>query len=198
MEKSNNEVRFSDGLECRNDDGVMSISGYAAVFDSPSKIIGGVFVETIEKRAFEGVDLSNTFLLYNHNLNDVLGNTKSETLSLRVDETGLQFRATLPETQLGKDTFELIKRGDVSGVSFGFLVKSDTWNTKVSPEERTIKQFKEVREISITPFPAYEDTRVSARALDFLNECRECRADMKTNKFANEANQIIKEVKDNG
>ena len=123
-----------------------------------------------------------------------MGNTKSGTLELRVDDHGLQFEANLPDTQLGRDTYELVKRADVRGVSFGFKVKKDSWNTRVSPEHRSIQEFGVVREISITPFPAYDDTTVSKRAMDFIEECRECRSDMTKNVFAEKAKQILKKV----
>ena len=191
-----NEVRYFDAssIETRSEGDKMSVKGYAVIFGSPSKLIGGEFIEVIENRAFDGVDLSNVFMLYNHSINSILGNTKSGTLSLRVDDKGLSFSAELPNTQLGRDTFELVKRSDVSGVSFGFIVDRDSWNTRVSPELRTIKKFKEVREISITPYPAYEKTTVSTRAVEFLGECRECRANFNQIKMSDEVKKLIKEV----
>jgi len=193
---NSNEKRYCEELETRSENGEMRVKGYAIVFNKPSKLINGNFVEVIEKRSLEGVDLSDTFLLYNHNTNDVLGNTRSGTLSLNVDEKGLHFESILPNTELGKNTFELIKRGDIRGVSFGFIVSRDVWNTKVRPEQRTIKQFKAVREISITPIPAYDDTEVSTRALEFIGVCRDCRNDLETLKYANEAKSILKGLKD--
>ena len=179
-------------IEVRNDGDGMNISGYAVVFDEPSKpLYGGMFVETVSKRALDGVNLSDVFLLYNHNDNDILGSTKGSTLSIEIDERGLKFDALLPNTQVGKDTFELIKRGDMRGVSFGFIVESDTWNTSVSPEQRTIEKISEIRELSITAFPAYEQTTVSTRSLKFVEECRECRTDIN----AIMAKQILKEVR---
>lgn len=178
-------------LEVRAEDGAMGVSGYAVVFDSPSKpLYGGAFVETVDKRAFEGVDLSNVFLLYNHNSDDVMGNTSSGTLKISIDERGLKFDAELPETQRGKDTFQLVKRGDIQGVSFGFIVLRDSWSTNVSPEQRLIEQIKEIREISITPYPAYEQTKVSARAESFIDTCHECKIDIN----AITAKQHLKEV----
>ncbi len=195
----NREVRaYSSGIEARTVGDDMIIEGYAVVFNSPSKpLYGGAFIEEIDKRAFDGVSLDNVFMLYNHNKDEVMGNTSSGTLDLKVNERGLHFTSKIPYTQRGKDTFELVKRGDIQGVSFGFLVKSDTWNTKVSPERRTITAVKELIEISITPYPAYEDTEVSARAIDFLNECRSCRATAGITKAAtnaDEAKQILKEA----
>ena len=189
----NLEVRafHTNEIEVRSDSEGMNISGYAIVFDKPSKpLYGGAFVETVSERALEGVDLSDVFLLYNHNSDDVMGSARNQTLKLEVNEHGLKFDASLPATQRGKDTFELVKRGDIQGVSFGFIVESDTWNTSVSPEQRLITQIKEIREVSITPFPAYDQTSVSARAERFIEECRNCRTDIN----AITAKQYMKEV----
>jgi len=181
-------------IEVRADGEGMNISGYAIVFDEPSKpLYGGMFVETISKRALQGVDLADLFLLYNHNDNDILGSTVGNTMSVSVDERGLRFDASLPNTQLGKDTFELIKRGDIRGVSFGFMVESDTWNTSVTPEHRTINKIKEVKELSITAFPAYDQTEVSARAINFIETCKDCKIDINTQ----EANYLLKQVQKN-
>ena len=190
------EVRYSelDGVECRAENGVMTISGYAVRYDQPSKPIFGEFIEFIDKRAFDNVDLNNTFLLYNHNSDHVLGNTRSGTMTIDNTDAGLHFSANLPNTERAKETYELIKRGDVSGMSFGFTVKSDTWNNNVTPSERTVREIGELFEVSVVPFPAYESTQVSARAMDFMKECKECKASM-NNPLAKEAKDILEGVK---
>lgn len=58
--------------------------------------------------------------LYEHNYTQLLGRTKSGTLVLSEDDTGLRFELTPPNTQLGNDVLELVERGDISGMSFGF------------------------------------------------------------------------------
>jgi len=193
--KNNNEVRsfHTNDIEVRSDSEGMDISGYAIVFDEPSKpLYGGAFIETVSQRSLDGVDLSDVFLLYNHNSDDVMGSAKNGTLTLEVDQRGLKFNASLPETQRGKDTFELVKRGDIQGVSFGFSVEDDSWNTTVSPEQRLITKIKEVREISITPFPAYEKTSVSTRASSFIDTCHECRTDINAIKAQNYLKEVTK------
>ncbi|RLB69077.1 MAG: HK97 family phage prohead protease [Deltaproteobacteria bacterium] len=175
--------------EIRSDADAMIVSGFALKYNKPSKLIYGEFVEYIDKRALDGVNLDNTFLLFNHNTDHVLGNTKSGTLQLTNTADGLRFRAELPDTQRARETYTLIKRGDVSGMSFAFTTKADTWNTNVSPAERTIHSIGNLSEISIVPVPAYPDTEVSARALNFLHECKECKSI-----HLAEAKQILKEV----
>lgn len=195
MEKRYLELK---SVECRaNEDKSLVLSGYAVRFNEPSGLLWGEFIEYIERTAFDGVELDNTFLLYNHNTDHVLGNTRSGTLTLSVTELGLSFRADLPDTAKAKEVYELVKRGDINGMSFGFSVDTDTWNMQKEPIERHIQKINELLEISIVPMPAYDSTEVDARTKEHLTECKSCRSDVKkilANPLQDEANQILKGV----
>lgn len=91
--------------------------------------------------------------LYEHNYTQLLGRTKSGTLVLSEDDTGLRFELT-PNTQLGNDVLELVERGDISGMSFGFRASKDFWDTAKLPYTRTVIT-AELREITVTSMPAY-------------------------------------------
>ena len=67
-----------------------SLSGYAITFGQPSKDLGG-FTEVIDKNAFDGVDLSDVYMVSNHDFSKVLASTKAGTLKLNVDDKGLHF-----------------------------------------------------------------------------------------------------------
>jgi len=144
----------------------MTFEGYAARFNSPSDPIGGKFTEYIAPGAFtrsiktRGYDVK---LLWNHDTSQVLGSTRSGTLVLTEDANGLLARATLPDTQAGRDAATLIKRGDVAGMSFGFQVPAggDSWNTDGTV--RTLNNVK-LHEVSITAFPAYPASTASVRS----------------------------------
>ena len=103
------------------------VEGYALKFNKPSKDLGG-FIETIDARALDGVNMEDVKLFLNHDSGNLLGRTKSGTLQLSVDEVGLKFRCELPNTTLGNDVMELVKRGDLSQCSFGFTVAEDEWD----------------------------------------------------------------------
>jgi len=158
--------------ETKLNDETREITGYAIIYDTKTNI--GPFEEQISQRALKNVDTSKTYLLYNHNDDNVLASTKSGTLSLEDTPKGLYFRAQLPDTTLGNDTYTLIKRGDLNNMSFGFTVKEDTWNVANEPALRTIKEIKDLYEISIVPYPAYEDTTVSARSKEII-KCFNCK-----------------------
>jgi HK97 family phage prohead protease len=49
------------------------------------------------------------------------------------DDTGLRFELTPPNTQLGNDVLELVERGDISGMSFGFRALKEAWDIAQSP-----------------------------------------------------------------
>ena len=193
------EVRYNplSNVECRAEEGKMSISGYAVRYGEPSQLIAGEFIEFIDKRAFDGVNLDETFLLYNHNSDYVMGNTRSGTLILENTEKGLFFSASLPNTERARETFELVKRGDVNGMSFGFTVNKDSWDVTKTPIVRNVTEIGELLEVSVVPFPAYESTSVSARALEFAGGCKECRDGVQkilNNPLVDEAKQLLKEV----
>jgi HK97 family phage prohead protease len=145
----------------------MTFEGYAAVFNSPSMPIGGQFTEYVAPGAFKrSLQARNDIkLLWNHDTGQVLGSTRAGTLTLVEDSRGLKAIAQLPDTQLGRDTATLLKRGDVANMSFGFSVpaKGDAWN-----EDGSVRTLNSVRlhEVSIVSFPAYAATTASVRSID--------------------------------
>jgi HK97 family phage prohead protease len=146
-----------------------TLAGYAAVYNEQSSEIvehGRSFVERIAPGAFRQTleEKADVKLLYNHDSKMPLARTRSGTLTLKSDRSGLQFSASLPETTLGNDVRALLERGDLSGeMSFGFFVEEDSWNAKRN--ERTVKRAKLV-EISIVQDAAYPQTSSSLRHVD--------------------------------
>jgi hypothetical protein len=148
---------FFAPIEMRAEGDGMTFTGYAALFNSPSEPLP--FTETIAPGAFKRtLDSRNEVkLLWNHDSSIVLGSLKAGTLQLREDERGLKVMARLPETQAGRDAAVLLKRGDVSAMSFGFRVPAggDSWSA--DGNERTLKNVK-LSEVSIVASPAYPAT----------------------------------------
>ena len=178
MEKqTNNEVEIRSlvgdlRIESR-DEGAASrtITGYAAKFDCMSTPIMGWFVESIARGAFEGCDMSDVIMCFNHRDDSILARTTSGTLRLEVDEVGLRFSFEAPNTTIGNDMLELVRRGDISKCSFRFVVEQDKWvyaddSNGLKYDERTILKFSRVADVSLVVFPAYPDTEASVRHLE--------------------------------
>jgi HK97 family phage prohead protease len=163
--KMKQETRnFDAQFELREDGDGMTFIGYAAKFNSPSEDLGG-FVETIEPGAFRRSlrSRNDVKLLVNHDTGRVLASSRSGTMRLYEDETGLRVEASLPNTSDGRDMAELLKRGDLNKMSFGFAVQKDSWNNEMT--ERTLKSVR-LFEVSIVAFPAYAATEALVRSLD--------------------------------
>lgn len=174
---TNKDVR-SVQLQVRDtqtaNDGSHVISGTAVVFDQPSEAMP--FIEYVSPLAFKNVDFSNVQLLYNHDFSSILARVDAGTLKITVNNKGLNFTATLPDTQLGNDTFTNIQNGNLQGLSFGFTIADDSWGLDNDGNEvHTINQIDQLFELSLTPIPAYQETSVKIeRSLkQFRNEEKE-------------------------
>lgn len=161
---SNIEIR--DGTDGR------TITGYPVVFDKPSQNLGG-FIEYVDKNAFQDVSFDNVYLLYGHEFNNVLARVDAGTLTINVDQTGVFFNATLPNTTLANDVLENIRVGNIQGMSFGFTVADETWKTGDEADIRTILKIDELFEITLTPIPAYQDTKVAIAQRDKVHHSSE-------------------------
>lgn len=162
-----------------NKDG-KKISGYAIVFNKPSKPIPdgkSSFTEVIDPKALDNVDLSNVVMLSNHDYSKPLATVKAGTLKLNVDQKGLHFEATLPNTTDGSDTFENVKAGNIDSASFRFANASDKWSKDENGNiTRTITNIGDIFEISSVTVPAYDDSsvEVAKRSFDqFFNSNKE-------------------------
>lgn len=149
------------------------LSGYAAVFNKFSEDLGG-FREKIDPGAFRSaLKSSDTRALFNHNPNFVLGRSKSGTLDLKEDKTGLFFEVPLPDTSFARDLKESCERGDIDQCSFGFTIETEEWTEKKDGSmERTIVKVRDLLDVSIVTYPAYPDTSAAIRGLTEFKEAR--------------------------
>jgi uncharacterized protein len=144
------------------EDGKRYIEGVIP-YNSRSEEMWG-FVEVIAPTAFNKTvsDRSNVYAFWAHDEGDILGATQSGTLSIDSRDDGLHFSVELRDTPDGIDHFEAIARGDVAGVSFGFIAEKETWDNTQEPALRTLT---EVRLLEISPgvaFPAYPGAQSDA------------------------------------
>jgi HK97 family phage prohead protease len=140
------------------------VKGIAAPYEKLSKDLGG-FREVIARGAFDSVLKKNPSVVavldHSRESHKILGSTDSGTLQLRSTELGLEFSLDIAKTQTGADVIELLKRGDVSKMSFAFSGANDKWSTYGKESIRTIYSFDELHDVSIVSEPAYIDTQVS-------------------------------------
>lgn len=167
------EVRsFTAPIERRAADGKTTVAGYAAVFNDMTEI-GNYFRETIAPGAFtETLKTADVRAYFDHNSGRVLGRRSAGTLRIHEDAKGLAVEIDLPDTSDGRDVQTLIERGDVTGMSFGFIVTKQTWDDTGDIPSRTIDEVI-LREVSIVSEPAYEGTSIALRDLDSVRKERE-------------------------
>lgn len=163
--------RRSFDIELRAEES-RKVEGYASVFNSRSKDLGG-FTEIIDPNAFNGViERSDVLALLNHDQDrGVLARSKKGvgSLTLNVDERGLHYSFDAPHTALGNELIEGLKRGDISTSSFAFTVSGEQWTKEPDGTYlRTITQIDKLFDVSPVYNEAYEDTSVALRSLDAI------------------------------
>lgn len=163
----NNEKVRPDFLT-ETKEGKHFLTGYAIKFGQRSKKLGNYY-EVIDRKALDGVVLTDVKALVDHDYSKVLGRTKANTLKLKVDNVGLWFEIELADTTYAVDLFKSIQRGDINECSFGFKIDETNRNSTTverldqNTYLRTVKKIKELREISIVSLPAYENTNAEIK-----------------------------------
>lgn len=179
------------------------ITGYGIIFESESADIG--FIEVIARGAItqEDIDNSDIFFYYNHDNMEVLARSMygSGSLKLTVDEIGVKYEFEAPNTQRGNELIEHIRRGELWGSSFGFIMPLDgtgqKWEKRDDKFYRTITRIGELLEISCVFSPAYPDTTCQNRGYDkFMNDLEDKEyEDYIINKMDTHLNEIFEMVR---
>jgi hypothetical protein len=165
------ETRFAGGVRVEADSS-RKIKGYAIVFNSMSVDLGGfreiIMPEAVNRTLSEALDVR---ALIDHDSAKVIGRTRSGTLALRKDKTGLQIEIDPADTTNGRDILELVRRGDVTGMSFAFRTLTDEWRMEDGEAIREVYDMT-ISEVSIVTFPAYQQTsvEVAQRSLALFKE----------------------------
>lgn len=153
-------------------DTLPTIVGYAAVFDQPTKVrdkhngeeltyvesfAPGAFAESLADRSVDPVALAH------HDPAQVLGRVSAGTLRLREDARGLAVEIDPPNTTAGRDMVASIARGDVRGMSVGFLPRSK--GLEWSPDfTRCVVRRATAAEVSCVTWPAYGGTSIALKS----------------------------------
>ena len=159
------------------DDKSLKVSGYVNKAGSYSQVMsadGMPFRETILPQAFiEAVATEDPIDFYaEHDNQKLLATTVNHSLILRADDDGLYMEAQILDTNDGRDTYELIKSGVITSMSFGFIVLDDNWDMTGGRFDdgvplRTVKEII-LKEVSAVRFPAYLSSSIEARGIQEL------------------------------
>jgi len=146
--------------------------GHASVFNVEAGPT--YFREMVAPGAFrDTIEVDDIRALFNHDPNYVLGRNRAGTLSLAEDEIGLASKILPPETQWAKDLAVSMNRGDITQMSFGFVVEGEEWikgdEATGKPDVRILKRVK-LFDVSIVTYPFYPDTDVAVRSWQEFRE----------------------------
>ena len=175
-----------EGEQSRTIEGTPIVFGVRSVNLTPWSETRSVY-EVLEKGCItlELLQRSDVILNLNHSnlVPDVLGryrNSERDTLALELLPQGMACRCDLPHTNNANDTLELMKRGDITGMSFAFSdnsrdresVEYEQTNERSADGKeiwiRHVKRATGFYDVSIVTHPAYEQTMVLTR--EFADE----------------------------
>lgn len=160
-----------------------TIKGHAVVYGQESRVLYDFvnkrfFIEIIEPGAIteETLRKCDVKALLEHNKERMLARAVNGagSLSLILDNSGLEYRFDAPKTQDGDYAIEMISRGDIFGSSFAYWTDE---KKNVAYEKRSdglllrkVKFIDKIFDVSPVSDPAYMGTKVEVRSLDSFFE----------------------------
>lgn len=170
MRKLDKQFRNVDSLAAVSVEEKMIIEGKAVSFDTPTvmyEIDGVKYYERIAPGAFDGCDMKDACLKYNHDdSTPILARVRGGSLQLIPKTDGLYFRSELFNTSFGRDCYELVKQ-DALQCSFAFTIANGGDEYDKATRTRTITKIAKLFDLAIVSLPAYSDTFVK-QARSFL------------------------------
>lgn len=158
-------VTFS--TRAADDDG-FTLEGYAAVFDTPTRIdswegrfdeliIRGAFLKTLKERS--------PVMQWDHGHDAATGSVPIAAIqSIREDDHGLFVSARMFDNARVEPIRQAIAGGAIDGMSFRFRVVKEEWDESDDVPLRSIKEL-DLFELGPVAFPAYTSTSVGVRSL---------------------------------
>ena len=160
-----------------------TIIGYAILFNVPSAPLWSdedsearevIAPEAVTKEFLDGQDIKMTMFHDSHSLL-ARSNKGGGTLSYTVDDKGVMFEFTAPNTVDGEKALELVRRGDISGCSFAFTThyfdsdfverQSKVAANGVNNITYRVKAVTGIYDFTLAANPYYPDTSVEVREL---------------------------------
>lgn len=139
------------------------VRGHAAVYNQVTRI--GNEYEQVLPGAFDRAlkEQQSVVLLFNHE-GQPLARTRNGSLVLGSDEQGLTVRASLPDTTLGRDVQTLMDAELLDEMSFGFIVREDSYDKIDGKVVRSIRDV-DLFDVSLVSIPAYSGTDAELRTI---------------------------------
>lgn len=162
---------FKCEVRAKEEDEKRVITGQPIVYGDTYDV-GGLYGETIDEGALDGTDLKDVRFLVNHNFSMIplarsRNNNANSTMQLEKVQGGLNIRAELDteHNSTAEELYSAVLRGDISGMSFAFIVDGEEWVDLDSDyPTRHITSISSVFEVSAVTAPAYEATSIEARS----------------------------------
>ncbi|WP_095347946.1 phage major capsid protein [Lentilactobacillus kefiri] len=195
---NSSEIRAVEPTDDDDNSTGKQLEGYALMFNQPSKDLGG-FIEEIDPQALQNTDLSQVLFLNDHNFNQPIAKVGSG-LTLDVDDQGLHFVVDIDDSvSYEADLYNLIQKGVVNSMSFGFTLPDDGSGEQWSEDPTTgvvtrlITNIQALYEISAVSLPAYNASSVATRGYDsFINNKKQNNSKSKGEKRNMTEKTIIK------
>ena len=178
---SNREIRaFDFEVRAEENERGHELTGTPIVFDQRTDL--GWYDEIIDRHALDETDLKDVRFLVNHNTDMIplarsRNNNENSTMQMIVAEEGMNIRVDLDteNNAEAKSLYSAVERGDISGMSFMFIVDKDSWeDIDTDHPTRTVRSIRQVLEVSAVTFPAYTQTSIQARGIsDALESAKE-------------------------
>ena len=171
MNKETRAFTFEVRAEQNEEHGTF-ITGTPIVFNRATDM--GWYEETINKDALKECDLKDVAFLVGHNTGMIplarsRNNNEHSTMQMTVNDDGMDIRVDLDteNNAEAKALYSAVKRGDMTGMSFMFVVDKDSWADADSDyPKREILSIRKVFEVSAVAFPAYPQTTIQAASED--------------------------------
>ncbi|MEU2760446.1 HK97 family phage prohead protease [Streptomyces sp. NPDC007094] len=167
------ELRVAVGAleERASDDGRISMRGYAYRFNELSQNLGGFRERIVPGAGAPSLRQNDVYATFNHNASALLGRTSSGTLRVGEDREGGFYEIDLPDTSVGRDVAELLKRGDLKGSSFTFRVLDGGQRRAEEDDPETGLPVREITAMDVSELgpvtnPAYLTTQASLRSIE--------------------------------
>jgi len=154
------------------EDGTVTVEGssiqYGQQVDRPGLPV------MFESDSFDGPAGNDIVALFNHESNFPIGRQSKGTLSVEQTESGLTYSVDLPNSPLGENVAESVRRGDVVGSSAEVFSDSDAERIEdVNGEETRIIESFEIAETGPVTFPAFDSSQANIQMSEEQSEYKE-------------------------